>query len=75
MIYIYRCVKEEKREGGRRIGGDFFERKEKGELFWIVRGDSFWVRACIGGFLGEKNRGNGEEQLQPRLSRYASCYS
>ena len=39
-------------KGGRRIGGDFFERKEKGELFWIVRGDSFWVRARIGGFFG-----------------------
>ena len=45
-------MKEERKEGGRRIGGDFFERKEKGELFWIVRGDSFWVRARIGGFFG-----------------------
>nr|CAN73417.1 hypothetical protein VITISV_017053 [Vitis vinifera] len=33
-------------------------------------------KSRIGGFLGEKNRGNEEEQLQPRLSsNYAACYS
>ena len=45
MIYI---EEKRKREGGiflggrGRIGGDFFwERKEKGELFWIVGGFFF----------------------------------
>ena len=44
--------------------------KRNSEGRWILRG-----AARIGEFLREKNRGNGEEQLQPRLSRYASSYS
>ena len=52
------------REEGGKGGGLFLLREE------ILRGV-----ARIGEFFREKNRGNGEEQLQPRLSRYASSYS
>ena len=51
------------------------KRKETGAFFWDGRRRSFLERHALEDFWGEKNRGNGEEQLQPRLSRYASCYS
>ena len=52
------------REEGEKVGGFFLLREE------ILKG-----AARIGEFFREKNRGNGEEQLQPRLSRgVLACY-
>ena len=63
-------MKEERKEGGRRIGGDFFERKEKGELFFIVGGDSFFGEQHV---LESRERGRGRKKKQKRGFLSGNC--